>query len=54
MNDNCTVVVHLQPGPGILIEERLVIADNGEQILSATMLPVPVLVTAVHRRISVK
>jgi hypothetical protein len=53
VNRDCTAVVHLEPGPGILIEERLVIVDEGREILSATMLPPPVMVTGVSRKIEV-
>jgi hypothetical protein len=48
---DCTAVVQLQPGPGILIEERMVIVDGAEQILSGTLAPAPVMVTALHQRI---
>lgn len=48
---DCTAVVQLQPGPGILIEERMVIGDGAEQILSGTIAPGPVMVTAVQKRI---
>ena len=48
---DCTAVVQLQPGPGILIEERMVVVDDAEQLLSGTIAPGPVMVTAVHKRI---
>jgi hypothetical protein len=48
---DCTAVVHLQPGPGILLEERLVIVDSGREVRSATMLPPPVMATGVARRV---
>ena len=48
---DCTAVVQLQPGPGVLIEERMVIVDGAEQILSGTIAPAPVMVTAVQKRI---
>ena len=50
---DCTAIAQLQPGPGILIEERLVIVDDGREIRSATMLPPPVMVTGVSRKIDV-
>ena len=53
VNADCTAVAHLQPGPGILLEERLVIVDDGREIWSATMLPPPVMVTGVSRKIDV-
>ena len=48
---DCTAVVQLQPGPGVLIEERMVIVDGAEQILSGTIAPALVMVTAVQKRI---
>ena len=48
---DCTAVVQLQPGPGILIEERMVIVDDARQIFSGSIAPGPVMVTAVHKRI---
>ena len=43
---DCTAIVHAQPGPNILLEERIVIVDNGRELLSATIQPPPVMVTA--------
>jgi hypothetical protein len=54
VNEDCSGVVQLQPGPGILIEERLVIVDDGNEIRSMTALPAPVMVTGVHRRIDTR
>ena len=51
VNADCSAVVQLQPAPGILLEERLVIVDDGNGILSMTSLPAPVMVTAIHKRI---
>ena len=51
VNSDCTATTHIEPGPGIMIEERLVIVDGGREVFSATMQPPPVMVTAVHRRI---
>ena len=48
---DCTAVVHLQPAPGILLEERLIIVDDGREVRSATMLPPPVMATGVARRV---
>ena len=44
-------VVHFQPAPGIVIEERLVIVDDGREVRSATVLPLPVMATGVGRRV---
>jgi hypothetical protein len=54
VNANCSAVVHLEPGPGIVIEEHLVIVDDGNEIRSATIQPLPVLITAVHRKVDVR
>jgi len=51
VNDDCTVVLKFQPGPGILIQERAVIVDNGNELRSITVVPAGVMVTAVHRKI---
>jgi hypothetical protein len=48
---DCTAIVHAQPAPNILLEERLVIVGNGREVLSATMMPPPVMVTAIGRRL---
>jgi hypothetical protein len=54
VNEDCSAVVQLEPGPGILLEERLVIVDNGSELLSMTSLPPPVMVTAIHKRIDAR
>jgi hypothetical protein len=51
VNPDCTGAVRFQPGPGILIEERLVVVDDGREIRTAVMLPTPVMITGVHQRI---
>jgi hypothetical protein len=51
VNRDCGGIVRFQPGPGILIEERLVIVDDGREIRTAVMLPTPVVITGVHQRI---
>jgi len=51
VNEDCSGVAQIQPGPGILIEERLVIVDDGNEIRTMTALPAPVMVTGVHLRI---
>jgi hypothetical protein len=48
---DCTGVARFQPGPGILLEERLVIVDNGREIRSMVLAPAGVMVTGVHQRI---
>jgi hypothetical protein len=51
VNADCTAIVHAQPGPNILLEERLVIVGDGREVLSATMLPPPVMVTAIAQKL---
>ena len=51
VNSDCTGSIRFQPGPGILIEERLVIVDNGREIRAAVMVPTAVVITSVHQRI---
>ena len=50
VNADCTGIVRFQPAPGVLIEERLVIVDNGREIRTAVMVPTPVMITGVHQR----
>ena len=54
VNEDCSGVAQLQPGPGILIEERLVIVDDGNEVRSMTSLPAPNMVTGYHRRIDAR
>jgi len=51
VNPDCTGIVRFQPGPGIFIEERLVIVDDGREIRTAVMVPAGVMVTGVHQRV---
>ena len=51
VNEDCSGVAQLQPGPGILLEERLAIVDDGNEIRSMTALPALVMVTGVHKRV---
>jgi hypothetical protein len=51
VNPDCTGVIRFQPFPGVLIEERLVIVDNGREIRAAVMVPTAVVITSVHQRI---
>jgi hypothetical protein len=51
VNADCTGVVRFQPAPGVLLEERLVIVDNGREIRTAVMVPTAVMMTGVHQRI---
>ena len=51
VNSDCTGIVRFEAGPGVLLEERLVIVDNGREIRTAVMVPAPVMITGVHQRI---
>ena len=51
VNSDCTGIVRFEAGPGILLEERLVIVDNGREIRTAVMIPTAVMSTGVHQRI---
>ena len=50
VNADCTGTIRAQPLPGIVIEERMVIVDNGREIRAAVMTPTPVVITSVHQR----
>jgi hypothetical protein len=51
VSPDCTGIIRSQPLPGIVIEERLVIVDNGREIRAAVMTPTAVVITSVHQRI---
>jgi hypothetical protein len=52
VNADCTAEVVFEPGPGITIVERMVIVEGGAEILSITVSPAEVMVTAVQKRIT--
>lgn len=52
VSSNCTAAAFLEPAPGVLIEERLVIVDGGNVLYSAPMLPPPVMLSAIQRRVT--
>ena len=53
VNPDCTAATQFVPGPGApVIEERLVIIDGGSELYSATVSPLPTLVTTVSKRIN--
>jgi hypothetical protein len=51
VNADCTGTIRAQPLPGIVLEERMVIVDNGREIRAAVMTPTAVVITSVHQRI---
>ena len=51
VNEDCSAVTQFEPAPGVLVGERLVIVDDGNEMRSMASLPPPVMVTGVHKRI---
>jgi archaellin len=51
VNADCTGIVRFQAAPGVVIEERLVVVDDGREIRTAVMVPTAVMITGVHQRI---
>jgi hypothetical protein len=51
VNPDCTAATQFVPGPGVLIEERLVIVDAGKETYSMTASPPPLMVTSVGKKI---
>ena len=51
VNGDCTATTQFVPGPGVLIEERMVIIDAGGEIRSITASPLPVMISTVQQRI---
>jgi len=51
VNEDCTGATHFQPGPGITIEEKLVIVNKGREVLSMVSNPPPVMITTIQRKI---
>ena len=51
MNPDCTGIARFEPGPGILIEERMVIIDDGREIRTMMASPACFMVTGIHQRI---
>ena len=51
---DCTGVVRFQAAPGVVLEERLVIVDDGREIRTAVMVPAAVMITGVHQRVHSK
>jgi hypothetical protein len=51
VNPDCTGSARFEPGPGTVIEERLVIVDNGRKIRSMVLSLASRMITGVHQRI---
>jgi hypothetical protein len=54
VNSDCTGLVTAVPGPGILLEEQIVIVDGGREVRSAVINPLPVMVTGTQKKIDIK
>ena len=52
VHPDCTGIIRFVPFPGSLVEERLVIVDDGREIRAAVMVPTPVVITSVQQRIT--
>ena len=51
VNPDCTGIIRFQAPSGALVEERLVVVDNGREIRAAVMVPTAVVITSVHQRV---
>ena len=51
VNPDCTGSMRFEPRPGVVVEDRFVIVDDGREIRSAVMTPLTAMVTAVAQRI---
>jgi hypothetical protein len=51
IHSDCSGVAVIQPGPGITIEERMVVVQKGDEIRTISGNPLPFMVSAVHQRI---
>jgi hypothetical protein len=51
VSSDYTGIARFQPDPGILLEERLVIVDDGREIRTILSAAAGVMVTGVHQRI---
>jgi hypothetical protein len=51
VNPDCSGTTSFAPGPGALIEERIVVLEYGNEIRSITATPAPLMVSAIAKRI---
>jgi hypothetical protein len=52
VNEDCTAVAHFQPGPGISLEERMVIVAGGDEVVSIVSGPLKVMMSGRQTRVS--
>ncbi|MFO1323775.1 MAG: hypothetical protein U1F15_06895 [Burkholderiales bacterium] len=50
VNDDCSVIIEFNPAPGVVIQEKGVLVDNGHEVRTITVTPATTMVTAVHLR----
>lgn len=51
VHDDCTVTIDFEPVPGLFVQERAVIVDNGRELRSIVTTPASFMITAIHQRI---
>lgn len=51
VSGNCTAITYLQPAPGIVVEDRMIIMHGGSEVRAMTLRPAGTMVTAVSKRI---
>ena len=51
VNEDCTAVAHFQPGPGISLEEQMVLVAGGDEVLSIVSSPAPVMMSGRQTRV---
>ena len=54
VNADCTATTLFEPGPGVVIEETMVIVDYGHEVRAITVSPQPLMVTATAKRIGLR
>jgi hypothetical protein len=52
VNEDCTAGALFQPGPGISLEEKMVIVSGGDEVLSVVSTPLPVMMSGRQTRVS--
>jgi len=52
VNEDCTAVAVFQPGPGISLEEHMVVVAGGDEVLSIVVSPLPVMMSGRQTRVS--
>jgi hypothetical protein len=50
VNEDCTATTRFEPGPGVVIEERLVVVDGGREAMSIVSAPQPVMMSTIQKK----